>query len=162
MRPWLFAATLLIAASPMAGQIPLRPIPLSATPSTATGEAPAPHRIVPVESVCPEESDHAPSPPLSTPYTEADVDRPPELITPGPRKYPPDMERAGVGGRAQFSFVIDTLGHPEPCSFHAIAATNASFEVAAFRMVLGSLFRPAEVNGHKVRVKVMQAVTFNP
>jgi len=149
------------------GQIPLRPMPAGAVPSRVAGPIPVPHRIVPEEGVCPEE---LPRPVESvtdsiypdSSYLEASVDRPPDLIKIGKRRYPPDLERAGVGGRVELTFVIDTLGHPEPCSFHVHTAVDPKLEVAAFRMALESLFRPGEVRGQKVRVLVNQAVTFNP
>jgi outer membrane biosynthesis protein TonB len=163
MRAWLLAVILFPSAtSAAAGQIPLRPVPQLASPSTPTGEAPAPHRIVPLEGACFDEHPHEEIAPAGHPYIEAAVDRPPDLVRPGPRRYPTDLELSGVGGRVVLSFVIDTLGLAEPCSFHVLSATNSSFEVAAFRMVLGSLFRPGEVRGQKVRVLVTQAISFNP
>lgn len=156
-----------LAAAPLRSQVPLRPMPQGAVPSRVSGPIPAPHRIVPEEGVCPEE---LPRPLASvtdsiyadSSYIEASVDRPPDLIKIGKRRYPPDLERAGVGGRVELTFVIDTLGHPEPCSFHVLTAVDPKLEVAAFRMALESLFRPGEVRGQKVRVLVNQAVTFNP
>ncbi|MEZ4413651.1 MAG: TonB family protein [Gemmatimonadales bacterium] len=135
--------------------------------SRTAGQLPVPHRIVPEESVCPEEPPHEVSPASGAvdsgaAYTEATVDIPPELVKVGKRRYPRQLEMAGVGGRVELSFIIDTLGHPEPCSFHVHSVVYPSFEVAALRMVLGSLFRPGEVRGQKVRVLVFQAVTFNP
>ncbi|HMU62832.1 MAG TPA: TonB family protein [Gemmatimonadales bacterium] len=152
---------------PAAAQVPLRSVPLGATPSRVAGEIPVPHRIVPEESVCSEELPHSLIVMPDTifrdsSYTEASVDRPPDLIKVGKRRYPTDLQRAGVGGRVVFSFIIDTLGHPEPCSFHVHSVVDPRLEVAALRMVLESLFRPGEVRGQKVRVLVNQAVTFNP
>ncbi len=149
------------------GQIPLRPVPRGVVPSSTSGPLPVPHRIVPVESACFEESPHSLIAVSDTvyrdsSYVEATVDRPPDLLKAGKRRYPPGLSSAGVGGRVVFSFIIDTLGHPEPCSFHVHSVIDPRLEVAGLRMVLESLFRPGEVRGQKVRVLVNQAVTFNP
>lgn len=157
----------LVLPASVHSQVPLRPVPIGATASRTSGELPVPHRIVPIEGVCPEEAPHASTPAVDTVYAdstylEATVDRPPELIKAGKSRYPVDLQKAGVGGRVQFSFVIDTLGHPEPCSFHVHSAIDPRLEVAAFRMVLDNLFLPGEVRGQKVRVMVLQAVSFNP
>jgi len=163
VRTWLLPVlALLPATTPVAGQVPIRPVPQIATPSTPSGTAPAPHRIVPVEEACLDTPTQPPKAPDNEPYAEGEVDHPPELITPGPRRYPADLNRAKVGGRVVLSFVIDTLGQAEPCSFHVVFATNPGFEVPAFRMALNSTFRPAVFHGQKVRVLVLQAVTFNP
>lgn len=149
------------------GQVSLRPMPQGAVPSRISGSLPVPHRIVPEESVCLEESPHSLIAVSDTvyrdsSYIEATVDRAPDLLKAGKRRYPRHLQRAGVGGRVVFSFIIDTLGHPEPCSFHVHAVVDSGLEVAGLRMVLESLFRPGEVRGHKVRVLANQAVTFIP
>ena len=168
MRNCQLAILLLLVASPAVGQVPLRPVPQLAGPTTPSGEAPTPHRIVPLEGACLQETARtpneqpAPELPDGEVYIEVEVSRPPALIKPGPRRYPKEMERSGIAGQVDFMFVIDTLGKAEPCSFRVLTATNSSFEVAAFRMVLGTLYRPGEVRGQKVRVLVTQSVTFNP
>ncbi len=164
---WMLILLVPLAAAPLHGQVPLRPVPLGATPSRTTGELPVPHRIVPEESVCLEEPPHSLMTITDTiyrdsSYIEASVDVPPDLVKIGKRRYPTDLQHAGVGGRVVFSFIIDTLGHAEPCSFHVHSVADPRLEVAALRMVLESLFRPGEVRGQKVRVAVNQAVTFNP
>lgn len=167
MRIRLIVVLLTAAAAPLLGQVPLRPMPVGAVPSRTTGPIPVPHRIVPEESVCQEELPHALRTVSDTvyrdsSYIEATVDQPPDLVKMGKRRYPSDLERAGVGGRVVLSFIIDTLGRAEPCSFHVLTSAHSQLEVAAFRMALESLYRPGQVRGQKVRVMVNQAVTFNP
>ena len=53
-------------------------------------------------------------------YLEAQVDDPPELISAGPQRYPPVLERAGIGGRVIAQFVVDTTGHPETAGFKIV------------------------------------------
>lgn len=95
-------------------------------------------------------------------FLEAQVDDPPQLISAGPRRYPPVLERAGVGGKVVAQFVIDTTGHAEPPSFKVISTTNAAFNEPAKEMVMKSVFRPGRVRGQAVRVQVQQGVSFNP
>ncbi len=95
-------------------------------------------------------------------YLEAQVDDPPQLISAGPRRYPPVLERAGVGGRVLAQFVIDTTGHPESAGFRILSSTNPLFNEPAREMIMKSVFRPGKVRGAAVRVQVQQAVSFNP
>ena len=95
-------------------------------------------------------------------FLEAQVDDPPQLISAGPRRYPPVLERAGVGGRVQAQFVIDTTGHPESAGFKILSSTNPAFNEPAREMIMKSVFRPGRVRGQAVRVIVQQAVSFNP
>jgi len=95
-------------------------------------------------------------------YLEAQVDDPPELISAGPRRYPPVLERAGIGGSVTAEFVIDTTGHPEANEFRVINTTNPAFNEPAKEMIMKSVFRPGRVRGQAVRVRVQQRVSFNP
>jgi protein TonB len=95
-------------------------------------------------------------------FLEAQVDDPPQLISAGPRRYPPVLERAGVGGRVVAQFVIDTTGHPESAGFRILSTTNQAFNEPAREMIMKSVFRPGKVRGQAVRVQVQQAVSFNP
>ena len=165
-------ALLLVAASTAFAQIPLRPVPVadvSQPPpdSRATAATSAPptvplHRIVPKEIACPASFEDAAAAAGVRIFDGDSVSSPADVRTLGRREYPQSLERSGVGGRVVFRFVIDTLGHPEPCSFETMSATNKEFEAAAYRMVLGSTFRPAKNVGKVVPVRVSQAVNFNP
>jgi len=95
-------------------------------------------------------------------YLEAQVDDPPELISQGPQRYPPVLERAGIGGRVVAQFVVDTTGHPEPAGFKIVSTTNPAFNEPAREMIMKNVFRPGRVRGQPVRVQVQQAVSFNP
>jgi protein TonB len=95
-------------------------------------------------------------------YLEAQVDDPPDMISQGPRRYPPVLERAGIGGRVIAQFVVDTTGHAEAAGFKILSSTNPAFNEPAREMIMKSVFRPGKVRGQAVRVQVQQAVGFNP
>lgn len=95
-------------------------------------------------------------------YLEAQVDDPPSLILAAPRRYPPVLERAGIGGKVIAQFIIDTTGHPETNGFKILSSTNPAFNEPAREMIMKSVFRPGKVRGQAVRVQVQQAVSFNP
>jgi len=129
------------------------------SPSTPTDTL---YIIRPKEITCPASFEGAAAAAGVRIFDEDSVSSPPDLLTLGRREYPGQLERKGVGGRVVLEYVIDTLGHPEPCSFRALAATNEQFEGAAYRMILGSIFRPGSNDGRLVPVRVRQSVTFNP
>lgn len=95
-------------------------------------------------------------------YDSAAVDVPAKLVTPGPRQYPPNLERARVGGTVLFQFVIDTLGRVDITSVLALQSTNGQLQAAALAMLLGSRFTPAMKDGHKVPMRTRQVITFRP
>ena len=59
-------------------------------------------------------------------------------------------------------FVIDTLGHPDPRSIHAILADHAAFVDAATAVVAGSRYTPARLRGASVAIEVRQVINFTP
>lgn len=177
MRASITLGTLLVLI-PTAGrgQVPIRPVPSNyvrdstfdvarpGVPPLSTVPIPteALHRIQPDGITCVVWTSDTLTPAGDRVYNQDSVSTPPELISAGRREYPEREERAGKGGRVMFRFVIDTLGAPEPCSFSTLIMTNAAFEGPAYRMVLGSKFRPGLQDGHRVPVLAQQSVTFNP
>lgn len=157
-------------------QIPTRPpppeyaaeVPLDVArwPAPPLSTVPVPtealHRIQPQGASCVAWTSDTLTPLGARIYHQDSVTTPPRLVSVGVREYPLRKEQAGKGGRVILRFVIDTLGAPEPCSFSTLVLTDPDFEGPAYRMVLGSKFRPAASDGHRVFVLVQQAVTFNP
>lgn len=97
---------------------------------------------------------------LNTVVTSAEADEPPRIISQGPKVVPPGMN--GVPGKVTFTFVIDTLGHPEPNSFELVNATNQVFVESAKQTFLKSVYKPGRLAGHAVRIKVQQSLSFQP
>ena len=95
-------------------------------------------------------------------YLEAQVDDPPTVISTGPLRYPPVLERAGIGGRVVMQFVVDTTGHAEAAGFKILSSTNPAFNEPAREVIMKSVFRPGRVRGQPVRVQVQQVISFKP
>jgi TonB family protein len=93
-------------------------------------------------------------------WTANSVDDPVEVIEQPSPRYPPVLAQAGVTGRVELEYVVDTLGRAEPGSLHAVTSTRPEFEAAARAAVLGSRYRPARLHGQVVRQLVRQVLGF--
>jgi TonB family protein len=93
---------------------------------------------------------------------ELEVDRPVQLVEQPSVGYPSALAEAGVAGRVELEFVVDTLGRVEPRSVRTLASTQPEFEAAARRAVLASRFRPAQWRGQAVRQRARQSIRFQP
>lgn len=90
----------------------------------------------------------------------AEVDDPATAIhQPAPR-YPPVLRLAGIEGRVQLEFVIDTTGHLERGSLRVLESTHPGFEAAALETLERSVFKPARVAGRAVRQRTLQSIAF--
>jgi protein TonB len=94
-------------------------------------------------------------------FLEADVDDPVRPISQPTPRYPPVMQQAGIDGRVELQFVVDTTGHAELGSIKVIRSTNKAFDEPAKETIRKSVFKPARIRGKAVRQLVLQAVTFN-
>lgn len=76
----------------------------------------------------------------------------PAMILVQPRLvYPAALEAAGIGGRAELQFVIDTAGLIEDASVKVLLATHEAFANAAKQSIAEVRFAPATYGGHPVR-----------
>jgi protein TonB len=97
---------------------------------------------------------------LATTYVQEDVDDPVQPISfPQPR-YPPAMQQAGIAGRVEVQYVVDTLGRAEPNSWRVIRSTHQSFEAPAREAIMRARFKPARIRGQAVRQLVQQTISF--
>ena len=94
-------------------------------------------------------------------FLEAQVDDPVAIISQPKPRYPPVLQQAGVSGRVDISYVVDTLGHAEPASWKVLKSTNKLFEEPAHESIMKSVFKPARIKGAAVRQLVQQAMVFN-
>ena len=75
-------------------------------------------------------------------------------------EYPSMLQSAHVDGEVLAQFVVDTAGRVDMSTFRALQATNELF-VNSVRRALGEWkFRPAEVEGRRVRQLVQMPLTF--
>ena len=93
---------------------------------------------------------------------ESQVDKP---VVPAPGGcqplYPETLRRERAAGEVVASFVVSSIGIPDPATFKAIRATHPDFEKSV-RASLGCMrFLPAELRGRPVRKRVMQPFTFS-
>jgi TonB family protein len=75
-------------------------------------------------------------------------------------KYPERLRRADVEGQVRAQFVVTSIGRVDPTTFKAVRSTHRKFE-GAVRDALPCLrYRPAELRGQPVRMRVQQPFTF--
>lgn len=93
-------------------------------------------------------------------FLEAQLDDPVQVISiPSPR-YPPVLQSAGIAGRVELQYVVDTTGHAEPNSFKVLKTTHPAFVEPAKEAISKGVFKPAKFKGQAVRQLVQQAISF--
>ena len=70
------------------------------------------------------------------------------------------LKQGGFEGEVVLAFVIDTTGHVEPRSIQVVSSPHPLFEAAARGVILGSVYRPAQLRGVPVRARVQQPLSF--
>jgi protein TonB len=93
-------------------------------------------------------------------FLEAQLDDPVQPVSQSPPRYPPAMQAAGIEGRVELQYIVDTLGRVEPPSIKILRSTNKMFEEPAREAILKSVFKPAKFKGTPVRQLVQQALGF--
>lgn len=94
-------------------------------------------------------------------YLEADVDDPVSLVSRVTPRYPPVMQQAGISGRVDVQYVVDTTGRAEPASWRVLRSSNRQFEEPAREAIMKAVFKPARIRGQPVRQLVQQVISFN-
>lgn len=84
----------------------------------------------------------------------------PALVSGPPPVYPEILRQDSVEGDVWLQVIVDTTGQPEPRTLKILMAEDSLFGVEASRIVLGSRFKPARVDGKAVRVLVLLPVKF--
>lgn len=87
-------------------------------------------------------------------YAEALVDQKPAMLTGRPPSYPELLRQAGIQGRVIIQAIVDTTGRVEAKSIRIVKSPNPGFDQPTIQSVLNSLFRPARLQGHAVRVLI--------
>ena len=94
-------------------------------------------------------------------YLESQVDNPVAFdersMAPS---YPDSLRVAGVEGAVMAQFVVDTTGRVELASFVLLESSHGRFTQSVRDALPGMLFRPAEINGHKIKQLVQLPFIF--
>lgn len=94
-------------------------------------------------------------------FLDSQVDDPVQQVNMPRPRYPPVLQQAGVSGRVELEYVVDTTGHAEPRTIRILNSTNAQFEAPAREAITKAVFKPARIRGQAVRQLVRQAIAFN-
>jgi len=95
------------------------------------------------------------------PYYEFQVERRAWPMEGNPAaKYPPELHQANVEGEVLAQFVVDTLGRAERSTFKVLKSSHELFTTAVWAVIPDLRFRPAEINGRKVRQIVVMPFEF--
>jgi periplasmic protein TonB len=93
-------------------------------------------------------------------FLEAQLDDPVQVISQPTPRYPPVLASAGIAGRVEVQFIVDTTGHTEASSFKVMKTSHPAFVEPARETILKSIFKPARFKGRPVRQLVQQAIAF--
>ncbi|MGI9040022.1 MAG: TonB family protein [Gemmatimonadales bacterium] len=93
-------------------------------------------------------------------FLEAQLDDPVRPISIPTPRYPPVLQSAGIAGRVELQYVVDTTGHAEPRSFKVLKTTHPAFVEPAKEAIAKGVFKPAKFKGQAVRQLVQQAISF--
>lgn len=74
--------------------------------------------------------------------------------------YPDSLRRAGVEGQVTAQFVVDTTGRVDVASFVLLESTHGRFTESVRRALPQMFFRPALLNGQKIRQLVQLPFVF--
>ena len=88
------------------------------------------------------------------------VQEKPEMLSHPPLVYPELLRQAGIEGTVVVQAIVDTSGRIEQNSIRIMESPNPGFDQPAKNLVLKSLYRPARVYGHAVRVLIQQPINF--
>ena len=89
------------------------------------------------------------------------VQEKPEVLSGPPSQYPELLRQAGIQGVVMVQAIVDTSGRVEPNSIKIVSSPNPGFDTPAKNQVLKTLFRPARVYGHAVRVLIQLPINFS-
>ena len=93
-------------------------------------------------------------------YTMEQVDEPARVLHQPRPEYPPLLQQAGLGGRVELRFVIDTTGVPESASIQVLSSSHPGFEPSAIATIRQSRFIAGKVKGRTIRQVFRQGFTF--
>lgn len=96
-------------------------------------------------------------------HTEASTDtvtQLPLLLNPPTVLPTPPTRPLGHRARVVAGFVVDTLGHPVPCSWHVISFTDEVYVPIAYRVIMALRYSPGRTAAGRAPVLVQQAINW--
>jgi TonB family protein len=85
----------------------------------------------------------------------------PALLSRPPLVYPPEARSLGVTGTVTVEADVDSTGRVSGAP-KVVESPNPILNDAAVRIVQASRYRPAQLRGHPVSVRIRQPITFRP
>jgi protein TonB len=160
-------APVMVASSAEPGGAVDMPVDLPPVPLDAPTGIPPVQLGPAIPTARPWERNPSPPAPVAGParregglWLEAEVDQPAVPIRQPSPRYPPILREAGIEGRVELEFVIDTSGRVEEASLRVVSHSADGFDAAAIESISRSLFTPARVKGQVVRQRARQAIAF--
>lgn len=99
--------------------------------------------------------------PADSVYLASQVDNPVAYdVNSAAPAYPDSLRRNGVEGQVTAQFVVDTTGRVDVASFVLLESTHGRFTESVRHALPRMLFRPAEINGFKIRQLVQIPFVF--
>ena len=98
---------------------------------------------------------------LPTVYTEGDLTDSPVLVHFPQPVYPPALKAAGVEGKVQIAYVVDSDGRVEPGSIIIVSSDHLLMSESVRVSLRAAQFRPGMVRGIPVRTLVRQTIRFS-
>jgi len=87
-----------------------------------------------------------------------DLDQIPQATYQPAPNYPYEMKRAGVTGRVEVGFIVDSSGNVRDA--YVIKSSSPEFEEAALQAIRKWRFRPGKKGGRVVNTKMKQPLSF--
>ena len=84
----------------------------------------------------------------------------PQLLTPPTALPTPPTRPAGHRARVVAAFVVDTLGHPVPCTWHVTSFTDEAYVPLAYRVAMALRYSPGRTSSGRAAVHVQQAINW--
>lgn len=93
-------------------------------------------------------------------FVPDELERMPDLIHNAGIDFPDPSKQAGREEYVISEVVVDSAGQPEALTFRVLAASEPGLGTNAQAAILGSLFRPGEAAGRRVRVRLQIPMAF--
>jgi len=103
-------------------------------------------------------------PPIATLSVDGEIlDQTPVVVpqTCQPPRYPRDMQQAGIVGRVDVAFIIDTTGTVEQNSLRVISSPHPGLNEVALQTVRSCRYTPGRIGSRAVRSEARVPITFS-